>query len=104
MLFNAVVMNIAVSIFLKILSIMQWTLIARFSNNDSRHWINDAVFWYDRDKSFGEVNNSLGNDDMISSSFWELNGSEMKITRSDDSSHTALLQTTSNCLEGNINI
>ncbi|XP_028410761.1 uncharacterized protein LOC114533442 [Dendronephthya gigantea] len=37
---------------------------------------------------------------MISTAFWELKGQEIKITRSDDSSHTALLQTTSNCLQG----
>jgi hypothetical protein len=39
---------------------------------------------------------------MISAAFWELNGNEIKITRSDDSSQTALLQTTSNCLQGRL--
>ena len=38
---------------------------------------------------------------MISEAFFEVKGNEFKITRSDDSSHTALLQTTSNCLQGN---
>jgi hypothetical protein len=82
----------------------EWTLIARFSNGDSKHWIDDGVFWYDRVTPYGEVDNPLGNTDMISSAFWELNGSEIRITRSDDPSHTALLQTTSNCLQGNTNI
>lgn len=37
---------------------------------------------------------------MISNAFWEMNASDLKITRSDDSSHTSLLQTNSNCLQG----
>ena len=35
---------------------------------------------------------------MISMAFWQVKGNEFKISRSDDSSNTALLQTTSNCL------
>ena len=37
---------------------------------------------------------------MISPAFWLVRGSEFKITRSDDPSHTPLLQTTGNCLGG----
>jgi hypothetical protein len=37
---------------------------------------------------------------MLSPAFWTVKGDELKITRSDDSKHTALLQTTSNCLQG----
>ena len=37
---------------------------------------------------------------MISPAFWLASGSEFKITRSDDSQHTPLLQTTGNCLGG----
>jgi hypothetical protein len=51
--------------------------------------------------AYGDVNNPASNTDMISAAFWELKGNEIKITRSDDSKHTALLQTTSNCLQGN---
>ena len=40
------------------------------------------------------------NMDMISPAFWMVRGSEFKITRSDDSSHTPLLETTGNCLGG----
>ena len=40
------------------------------------------------------------NADMISTSFWLVSGREFKITRSDDPSHTPLLQTTGNCLAG----
>ena len=78
----------------------EWTLIARFSNDDSKHWTKDGSFWYDRVIPYGDVNNPLGNTDMISEVFWTMKAREIKITRSDDSSHTALLQTTSNCLQG----
>ena len=37
---------------------------------------------------------------MISTAFWSVSGRELKITRSDDPSHTPLLQTTGNCLAG----
>ena len=37
---------------------------------------------------------------MISPAFWLVSGSEFRITRSDDSSHTPLLKTTGNCLGG----
>ena len=40
------------------------------------------------------------NMNMISPAFWMVRGSEFKITRSDDSSHTPLLETTGNCLGG----
>ena len=36
---------------------------------------------------------------MISEAFWKVGASEFKITRSGDSSHTALLQTSSNCFK-----
>ena len=42
------------------------------------------------------------NTDMILPAFWLVSGREFKITRSDDSSHTPLLQTTGNCLAGQI--
>ena len=80
----------------------EWTLIARFSNVDSKNWMANSSIWYDRVTPYGDVNNPLDNLDMISAAFWELKGSEIKITRSDDSSHTALLQTTSNCLQGGL--
>jgi hypothetical protein len=81
-----------------------WTLIARFSNSDSNHWIADASFWYDRTAQYGDVGNPHDNMDMISPTFWEKKGSEIKITRSDDASNTALLQTTSNCLQGRLEL
>ena len=62
--------------------------------NDSGHW------WYDRTKDIGETADPSNNADMISPAFWLLNGSELKLTRSDESQHTPLLQTTGNCLGG----
>ena len=78
-----------------------WTLIARFSNNDGKNWMrDDGYWWYDQRSSQGQTSNPSYNTDMISPAFWLVDGSEFKITRSDDSSHTALLRTTSNCLGG----
>ena len=76
-----------------------WNLIARFSDTDAVHWMLDSGYWwYDRREAFGVTTDPSGNTDMISRLFWLLNGSDFKITRSDDSEHTALLQTTGNCL------
>ena len=61
---------------------------------DSGDW------WYDRHYASGATNDPSVNADMISPAFWMLKGGEFKITRSDDSSHTSLLQTTGNCLGG----
>ena len=78
-----------------------WTLIARFSNFDNKTWMrDDGLWWYDQDTSMGTTTDSSVNADMISPAFWMVRGSEFKITRSDDSSHTPLLQTTGNCLGG----
>ncbi len=79
-----------------------WTLIARFSNSDTNHWMNDSGYWwYDRIEGEGNTTEpSLNNTDMISPAFWLTSGNEFKITRSDDSLHTPLLQTTGDCLGG----
>ena len=78
-----------------------WTLIARFSNNDTAHWMNDSGYWwYDKTEASGETSDPFNNTDMISPAFWLAKGNEFKITRSDDSQHTPLLQTKSDCLGG----
>ncbi|XP_078382571.1 uncharacterized protein LOC144665240 isoform X1 [Oculina patagonica] len=78
-----------------------WTLIARFSNNDTKHWMNNSGYWwYDRTGAAGKTTDPLNNTDMISPAFWLTSGNEFKITRSDDSLHTPLLQTTGDCLGG----
>ena len=62
--------------------------------NDSGYW------WYDRTEAVGETADPSNNTDMISPVFWLVSGSEFKVTRSDESQHTPLLQTTGNCLGG----
>ena len=78
-----------------------WTLIARFSNNDNKNWMNDTGYWwYDQQVAMGTTTSPSINTDMISQAFWLVSGREFKITRTDDPSHTPLLQTTGNCLAG----
>ena len=78
-----------------------WTLIARFSNNDVKNGMADTGhWWYDRQFATGKTESPFINNDMISPAFWLVRGSEFKITRTDDPSHTPLLQTTGNCLGG----
>ena len=78
-----------------------WTLVARFSNSDHKRWMWDfGGFWYSRKVALGTTTSPSVNADMISPAFWLVSGREFKITRSDDPSHTPLLQTTGNCLAG----
>ena len=63
--------------------------------------MNNAAFWYDRISPYGATLDPSYNEDMISEAFWRITGNEIKITRSDDPTHTALLETTNNCLKGN---
>ena len=78
-----------------------WTLIARFSNSDEKNWMdNTGYWWYDKQVAMGTTTDPSVNSDMISPAFWLVSGREFKITRSDDASHTPLLQTTDNCLAG----
>ena len=48
----------------------------------------------------GDILNTSVNADMLSPAFWLIRGRQFKITRSDDPQHTALLQTTGDCLGG----
>ena len=77
-----------------------WILIARFSNNDDKNWMNyDGSWWYDASVGIGNIIDPTINADMISPSFWLISGRGFKITRSDDPLHTPLLQTTGDCLD-----
>ena len=78
-----------------------WTLVARFSNLDGKNWINGKFLTYYITPHYGSTLDPSHNQDMISDAFWRLKGYDIKITRSDDPTHTALLQTTNNCLMGN---
>ena len=76
-----------------------WTLIARFSNNDAKNWMKDSgEWWFDKSVGVGKEISPSVNADMLSPAFWLVSGLEFKITRSDDPRHTALLQTTGDCL------
>ena len=68
-----------------------WTLIARFSNADEKGWgWSSGAYWYDT-MELGIVTSPSTNADMISKAFYEVKGNDIKLSRSDDSSHTALL-------------
>ena len=78
-----------------------WTLIARFSNNDAKNWMEDSgEWWYDKSVGVGDISTTSVNADMLLPAFWLVRGRQFKITRSDDPQHTALLQTTGDCLGG----
>ena len=59
-----------------------------------------GTWWNDRVEAYGNTLDPSDNADMISEAFWLQQGSEFKITKSDDPTHTALLTTTGNCLNG----
>ena len=74
-------------------------MAARFSNTDYKHWMRpDGRWWYDVTTPQGLYDDPLQNVDAISAAFWLLKGYQFKITRSDDSAHTALLKTSAGCL------
>ena len=78
-----------------------WTLIARLSNNDTKNWMKDSgEWWYDKSVGVGDIADPSVNTDMLSPAFWLVRGREVKITRSDDPQHSALLRTTGDCLSG----
>ena len=60
----------------------------------------DSLWWYAQQVAIGTTTDPSVNSDMVSPAFWLVRGGEFKITRSDDPSHTPLLQTTGNCLAG----
>jgi len=78
-----------------------WTLISRFSNADSKNWMQrSGSWWFDRTTSYGSVTSPSDNYDMISPAFWLVKGNYIKTTRSDDSSHSYLLYTPYSCVGG----
>lgn len=78
-----------------------WTLIGRFSNADGTNWMNQTgILWYDYSSEFGTSTSPSTNNDMISPAFSLVSSKDFKITRSDDNTHTALLKTVDECLEG----
>ena len=83
-----------------------WTLISRVSNNDDGKWgpptVGGSEWWlHDGEAAKGEgtTTDPSQNKDMVSRAFTLVRGTEFMITRS-DYPHTALLQTTNDCLGG----
>ena len=76
-----------------------FTLAARFSNADEMRWVSySGEFWYTKE-SYGQNSSSDHNGDMINLAFSLVKGNDMKVSRTDDNTHTALLLA-SNCLAG----
>ena len=76
-----------------------FTLVARFSNADAMRWmVASGELWYNNE-TFGQTQSSTQNEDMVSLAFAAINGSDIKVSRSDDNNHTALLLA-SGCLGG----
>ena len=75
-----------------------WTLVARFSNSDTKNWIDSATWWYDRTTEAGKPTSRNTNADAISRAFWAVKGQEFKLSRSDSSHDGHLLKTKGNCL------
>lgn len=83
-----------------------WTLISRVSNNDDGNWglptEGGSEWWLhygEAAKGEGTTTDPSQNKDMVSRAFTLVSGTEFMITRS-DYPHTALLQTTNDCLRG----
>ena len=76
-----------------------FTLIARISNADAKNWMEaSGNFWY-QIKSYGIDTSTISNADMVNQAFSKLGGYDLKLTRSDDITHTALMLSTG-CLGG----
>lgn len=62
--------------------------------------LRSGEWWFDVTSTNGISTDPSVNADMISLAFWLVGGNELKITRSDDANHTALLQSIGSCLGG----
>ncbi|XP_065070644.1 fibropellin-1-like isoform X2 [Rhopilema esculentum] len=68
-----------------------WTLIARFSNADTKNWMQSSgLFWYDQGV-YGSTTSPSTNADMINRAFFDTAGNDIKLSRSDVSAHSFLL-------------
>ena len=68
-----------------------WTLIARFSNADAKNWVaTSGSYWYDQ-TAVGLTSSPSANSDMINQAFYNVKGTDIKLTRSDASNHVYLL-------------
>ena len=55
-----------------------WTLIAWFSNSDTKNWMDDSGdWWYDYNEVARETADPSYKADMISPAFWQVSGSKL---------------------------
>lgn len=59
--------------------------------------LDSGEWWFDKTSLYGDSTNATIDADLLAPAFWLVKGSQIKITRTDDSNHTALLNT-STCL------
>ena len=77
-----------------------YTLIARFSNADAKNWMAfSGAWWYDLVAS-GSAASATENADMLSPAFSLVNGTDIKVSRTDDVNNSALMHA-ANCIAEN---
>ena len=71
--------SILFQVYCHIVSVDQtWTLIAWFSNSDTKNWMDDSGdWWYDYNEVVRETADPSYKADMISPAFWQVSGSEL---------------------------
>ena len=75
-----------------------FTLVSRYSNADEMRWMKvSGDLWYTTEV-LGKTDSSHHNGDMVNLAFAFVNASDIKVSRSDDDNHTALLLA-SECLK-----
>lgn len=76
-----------------------WTLVSRFSNTDAANWMLDTgEWWYTRTTPVGDTTSRSDNADMFSPAFFQVTGTEIRISRTDNPNDAALLRTNAGCL------
>ena len=68
---------ISLQVYFDMVSVDQfWTLLARFSNSDTKNWMDDSGdWWYDYNEVARKTADPSYNADMISPAFWLVSGS-----------------------------
>ena len=71
--------SILFQVYCHIVSVDQtWTLIAWFSNSDTKNWMDDSGdWWYDYNEVARETADLSYKADMISPAFWQVSGSKL---------------------------
>jgi hypothetical protein len=76
-----------------------WTLIARFANMDAANWMLDTgEWWYTVTQEMGQTTNRGDNADMLSRAFWTVQGTDLRLSRSDNVDDAGLFRTNTGCM------